>query len=464
MYNIHNSGWNLHCKMRNPMEDVGRFMHECAKDPVTRVMSTTALVLALCQTAGPTMISQPPGFILINAGDEPADPIDALMKTLIGMTRPGPRPKAEDFERNRQTMKVLLLQKKSERDKPILDFFDLPEPSGCSESSLFLSALANNYGGGRAGWYADRRDVDYGWGTDASGHTILRLDRAEDLRQLREDVRLHPERLSHPTGYGAEMKEEPKKLSLAGSLPAADWDNHLVDGIIHNALPVLFLPHTASHPLATPGHLALDWIGFALAGEAVKSQATPVEIYQRLDPITVPWFRERMTQLRERLHHFPADYEFFVMRSVRELLPCCRRLVGITASGRTKQEEQLNLTFDMFSTALHGVALGIESLGWHGYGFECPGGQNALRRVLRAIRERGSISKRDLQRNQQWLTAESRDAIVGALVAEGLVMTTDNEITALPFADYWQRIIHRSFGEMPEPRWQGAPRRQEAVS
>jgi hypothetical protein len=189
-----------------------------------------------------------------------------------------------------------------------------------------------------------------------------------------------------------------------------------------------------------------------------------VEIYQRLDPITLPWFKERLTQLRVRLRHFPADYEFFVMRTVRELLPYCRRLVVITASGRTQQEQQLNLTFDLFSTALQGVALGIEALGWHGYGFECPGGQEALRRVLRAVRERGSLSKRDLQRNQQWLTAESRDAIVGALVAEGLVMTTDNEITALPFADYWQRIIHRSFGEMPEPRWQGEPRRQEAVS
>lgn len=463
MHNIVNPGWDMHCKMHNPMEDVGRFMHDCSKDPVTRVMSTTALVLALCQTAGPTMMSQPPGFIMINAGDEPADPIDTVLKTLIGMVQPEPRPNDENFERNRQTMRVLLLQKKHACDKPIFDFFNLTEQGRCPQAVQFASALAKNHGSGRAGWYADRRDVDYGWVTDDSGHTILRLDRPEDLRQLREDVRLHSELLTKPTGYGAGLAMEQKKLSLAGSLPAADLDNHLADGIIHNALPVLFLPHTASQPLITPGHLALDWIGFALAGEAVKSQATPVEICQRLD-VALPWFKERLTQLRERLYHFPADYEFFVMHTVRELLPSCRRLVAITANGRSQQEEQRNLTFDLFSTALHGVALGIESLGWHGYGFDCPGGQDALRRVLRAVRERGSISKRDLQRNQQWLTAESRDVIVGALVTEGLVMTTDNEITALPFVDYWQRIIYRSFGKMPEARWQGAPRRQEAVA
>jgi hypothetical protein len=152
------------------------------------------------------------------------------------------------------------------------------------------------------------------------------------------------------------------------------------------------------------------------------------------------------------------------MRTVRELLPSCRRLVGITARRVTPDSEQLDLTFDLFTTALHGVALGIEALGWHGYGFDCPGGREPILRVLRAVRERGAISKRDLMRNQQWLTAESRDVILAVLAAEGLVMTTDNEITALPFADYWHRITHRSFIEMPEPRWQGASRRLEAVA
>lgn len=464
MHRIDNHGWDLHCTMRNPMEDVGRFMHECAKDPVTRVMATTALVLALCQTAGPTMMSQPPGFLLINAGSEPVDPIDALVKTCIGMTLPQPRPKAETFERNRRTMKALMIQKKQQATNPVYDYFGLPESGECELTSEFISLLADNHGRGRAGWYADRRDTDYGWVTDASGHSILRLDRAEDRRQLREDVRLHPEWLIHPTGYGAEMKAVSKKLSLAGSLPLADWDNHLADGIIHSAIPVLFLPHTASEPLITPGDLALEWIGFALAGEAATSQATPVDAYQRLDPITLPWFKQRISRLRERLRHFPADYEFFVMRTIRELLPCCRRLVGITARRGTPDSEQLDLTFDLFTTALQGVALGVHSLGWHGYGFDCPGGREPSRRVLRAIRERGSVSKRDLMRNQQWLTAESRDAILAVLVAEGLVMTTDNEITALPFADYWHRITHRSFSEMPEPRWQGASRRLEAVA
>jgi len=461
MFNIHNPGWDMHRSTRNPMADLGCFMRECAKDPATRVMGTTALVLALCQTAGPAMISQPPGFLLINAGDEPVDPIDALMKNLIGMVTLQPRPEAEIFERNRRTMKVLLMQKQQQTPNPVSDFFGLTDPGQCPLAVRFQSLLSENHGYGRAGWYADRRDADYGWVTDASGHTILRLDRDEDRRQLREDVRVQPRWLTHPSGFGAEMREREIKLSIAGSLPADDWDAHLADGVVHNAIPLFFLPHTASLPLVTPGHLAIEWIGFALAGEAVDSPDSPVEAYQRLDHMTPPRFKER---LRERLRHFPADYEFFVTRTVRELLPCCHRLVGIVAPTRMQDQEQLDLTLDLFDMVLQGLCLSIEALGWHGYGFESPGGHDPVRRVLRAIRERGSISKRDLQRNQQWLTAESREAILAALAADGLVMTTNNEITALPFTEYWQRILNRSFGEVPEPGSQDAARRQEAVA
>jgi hypothetical protein len=464
MHEIDNPGWDVHRKMRNPMADLGCFVRECSEDPVTRVMGTTALVLALSQTAGPTMMSQPPGFILIQAGDKPSDPIDAVMQNLTGMARPGPRPEAETFERNRKTIKALLIQKGQQAPNPVSDFFGLPDSGESPLAANFSSALADNHGRGRAGWYADRRDKDFGWFTDASGHTILRLDRGEDCRQLKEDLRLHPERLIHPTGYGAGMKEEAKLLSIAGSLPVADWDTHLTDSIVRNAIPVLFLPHTAKMPLVPPGHLALEWIGFALAGEAADSRATPVKPYQRLDLIKPQDVRERIARLRERLHHVPADYEFFVTRTVRELLPCCRRLVGIIAPGGTPDAEQLDLTFDLFTTVLQGVCLGVEALGWHGYGFDSPGGHDPVQRVLRAVRERGSLSKRGLQRNQQWLTAEGRDAILAVLAAEGLVTINHNEITAAPFANYWQRILHRSFGDTPEPRWQGAPRRQESAA
>lgn len=466
MHRIDNHGWHMHRAMRNPMADVGCFMHGCSQDSVTRVMSTTALVLALCQTAGPAMMSQPPGYIMINAGETSEDPIDGVMKNMTGMVRPGPRPQPEDYERNRQTMKAALARKQSEAsaDRAVREFFGLPESNECPLAKIFHRAMADNHGRGRAGWYAHRRDADFGWFTDATDHSILRLDRDEDCAQLKEDVRLHPERLINPVGYGARMREESKRLSIAGSYPVTDWDDHLAAGIIRNALPVLFLPHTADKPLVTPGHMALEWIGIALAAEAEGETVTPVQAYHRLDLIALPWFKQRLTRLRERLRYFPADYEFFVINTVREMLPCCRRLAGIVAPNGTPEAEQVNFGFDLFTHVLQGLCLGIESLGWHGYGFESPGGSGPARRVLRAVREHGSLSKRDLLRHQQWLTADSRDGILAGLKAEGLIAITGNEITATPFNDYWQHILRRSFGEMPEARWKrGVPPQESAA-
>ncbi len=466
MHRIDNPGWRMHRTMRDPMADLGSFMHGCSEDPVTRVMATTALVLSLCQTAGPAMIAQPPGFLLVNAGEAPSDPIDAVMKNMIGMARPAPRPKPEDYERNRKTMKAALARKQNEVSphKPVLDFFGLTESGDCPLAASFHSAMADNCGRGRAGWYADRRDPDFGWFSDATGYSILRLERGEDIHQLKEDVRLHAERLTHPVGYNARMREEAKRLSIAGSLPVTDWDDHLARGIVGNAIPVLFLPHHANKPLVTPGHLALEWIGIALASEAIDSSAAPVDAVQRLDACDTPWVSDWLARLRERLRFMPGDYEFLIMRTVRELLPCCQRLAGILAPIGMPVAESQNFGFDLFTHVLQGVCLGVEALGWQGYGIECPVGCEPVRRVLRAVREHGSMSKRDLQRHQQWLTAESRDVVLAALVAEGLVAMTGNEITTLPFTDYWRHLLHRSFAGLPELRWKSqTPPRESAA-
>lgn len=457
MHSIDNLGWDMHRRMRDPMADVGCFMTQCAEDPLTRVMSTTALVLALSQTAGPAMIAQPPGFILINAGASPDDPIDAVMKHMIGMSRPEPRPKPDDYERNRRTMKGSFAVKQNETSphKAMLNFLGFSYAEDCPWVTKFHNAMAENCGRGRAGWYADRRDPDFGWFTDATGHAILRLERDEDRAQLKEDVRLYAERLIHPVGYNAQMREEVKSLSIAGSLHVTDWDDYLARCVVDNCISVLFLPHHASNPLVTPGHLALEWVGIALAAEATDSSEVPVHTAQRLDVCDSPWVRERIIGLRQRLRHMSADYEFFIMRTLRELLPCCQRLTGIIAPTGMRKSEWQNFGFDLFTHVLQGVCLSVEALGWHAYGIASPSGCESTRRVLRAVREHGSMSKRDLQRHQQWLRAESRDAILAALVAEGLVAITDNEITTLPFTDYWRHLLQRSFTGMPEPMWKG---------
>ena len=460
MYKIHNHGWVRHCQTQNPLNDVGRFIHECAEDRATRVMSTTALVLALCQTAGPALIGQPPGFLLVNASGEANDPIDDVMKTLTGMIKPAPRPAEETFERNCRTMEAMLVMIEKEQGKfrPAMQVHGVdPNTSRLNTmEGAYGKALSENFGSGRAGWYADRYDERFGWIADETNHTILRLDREPDLLALRCDVRTRPELFADPKGCGSTMRRERKTLSLAGSLTVSEWDDNLAVCIVENAFPVLFLPHTASMPLVTPGELALDWIGIGLATEACSANTPPVTAWDRLAPLNPKWIGERIDGLRQRLQHFPADYDFFVMRTVRELLNCCQRLVIMMSTGRSSLEEKRALLMDLYTMTLQGISLGVEALGWHGYGFDSSCDRANTLKVLRAIRDRGSISKRDLLRNQQWLTAESRDAILAAFEGEGIIAVTDNQVSALPFTDYWRGVLHRAGRNMPPPLWKTA--------
>ena len=220
MYKIQNLGWRMHCKHHDPFSDLGNFIHGSAEDPVTRVMSSTALVLALAQAAGPAMLRQPPGFLLINSSGEPIDPIDAVIKNLTGMESPRQRPEAEAFERSLRTMEVALkIHATSPRP---LQIPSLPHHGmgGYAPRPLpdpYQDALFQAFGDGRVRLYADAHNERFGWAScDSSKHLILRLDRDEDRLRLRHDLRQRPEILIHPQGFGTSMRSETKALSFAG--------------------------------------------------------------------------------------------------------------------------------------------------------------------------------------------------------------------------------------------------------
>jgi hypothetical protein len=324
MHRIDNPGWHMHRSTSNPMADLEQFIRGCSEDPVTRVMSVTALVLALCQAAGPAMMTQPPGFLLIHADDNKADPIDKLMRDMTGMSKPSPRPGPEEYERNRRTMKAALVQMQDGGGSgAIADFFGFASTQNEHLAAAFHSAMHKNCGNGRVGWYANRREPEFGWCTDGTGHAILRVERPDDWLQLMEDIRLHHERLMNPAGYGAKMVEEEKKLSLVGSLTAADWNQDLAAGVVGHALPVLFLPHAANKELILPRDRAIEWLGIALAAEATGSPDRPVAAFSRLGQILGGKMEQRLAPLRARLRHFPSDYEFFVTRRCGRSSHCC---------------------------------------------------------------------------------------------------------------------------------------------
>ena len=451
MCELHNHPWKLYCQDNSPCTDLLRFIHGCSSDDVTSSMAIAATVMTLAQVAGPEMIQRPPGYLLVNAGAAACDPIDQVMKQLTGLGNPKPKGDAESFKRNRSMMGLRI----NDVIQAILEGRNITKVFMDSRSLDFIENRRLAFGGDRAGYYAARYDKVFGWVADRTNHVILRLDRAEDHARFREDLRNNLEKLITPSGYGDTLLLQPKALSIAGAARAEQWDESLVSGIVERGLPVLFLPHTAGKPLDSADAQCLNMIAVGLQAEIAAHRHDPVVAAGSV--FDDAWLTCRLDRLRQRLIHFPATYDYFVQRTIRELDEWCNRLASIVAMDGTEETLAMALWRDLFAKAFHGICLGIESLGWHGYGFHPGCSRQEALNLLALVRKNGAIERRELLRKFQWLNAESRNAILERLEAEGLVTLTGKEVSAVPFADYLSAIPARTGITAPEMRSAAPP-------
>jgi len=391
-------------------------------------MVAATLVTTLWQVVGRAMPFQPPSFLLVNAGGLDDDPLDKLASVHTG---PGPITSGNSDEhilRNRSVMAQQINDRnKTQRDNPAaLEFY----VRKCQP--IFLEARTQAFGHGRAGHYAERMDDQLGLVTDRNDDIILRLDRPADHERFRSDVHDNPERLRWPTGYNDAMMQVSKRAYVAGSLGPAQWDETLVTDIVSKGMPLLFLPHTAQQPLNIIGKNDLDIISWTLAsGDMAAATAFAPDL-----PAS-PCFTSCEARLRSRLRHFPAAYEFFILRTIREFGVVCASLAAYAGQcGATKANERDSLYWDTHIMCVRAVTLGVESLAYHGHGFDagCPRGEAV--KVLSYIREKGDVSRRDLQRKFEFFTAEVRDEVLERLAAEGLLELNGRQVAAVPLVGF----------------------------
>jgi hypothetical protein len=442
-----------------PLDHLAMFACGCSDDAATRNMAVTAAMLALAQVGGPQGITHPPGHLLVNTGAAANDPIDDVLKQLTGLDDPKPTGDAESIERNRKWM-----QRQMDEIQQAKKTGRLTPEFAQSRIAEYQQASLTAFGGVRMGCYSRRHDAELGWVTDETDHVILRLDSAEDHARFQEDVRGGSPRLLQPTGRNLSSAMVRKDLSVAGSLPAGQLHDDLVGGIVNRALPVLFLPHAAAQPLKTPDLMFLNLIAVRLEA---RSRTRSTRSDTALPVPGLPWFQRCHARLRQRLIHFPAEYEFFIQRTIRELGPSLGCLVAVHAEkepDRTK--EACALLGGLLALAFHGVCLGVDWLGWHGYGFHAGCDRQEAVKLLAAVRgaDGATISRRELQRKLQWLQAGTRDAILERLQDEGLVILNDKHVAAVSAEDYLRSIPARSGVPAPTLRWRKPPGEPPAVN
>jgi len=436
---------------RPPLPLIADFIHECSPDPSVRANLVTQFVLSIWQLAGGYMSSRFPSLITISElAQSPNGEMDFASLILPEAIKSLPvrlLTQEEIIQAKKQGQdpaKVLLrenaviearLHERLRRESVLLQKCEPKTPR-----TIFEKAPCRRY--------AAASHPQLGLLTDANNEVILRLETKCDRNALRNDVIRFPENLTQPVGYGHDMKPTGKNLCLSGTIPLPDWDQTFATKIIDLGLPLLTLPGSTG-PL--PGIPHLDELRkFA---QLASRQQKP--FYD--EPLNFPknsGIEIFTDEIRERLHHLPATYEYAIQKMARQLFLVCFNLTRCWGklSGSSNPEVQA-LTHDLNEYTLRGVALGLATLSWHGLGFDPGGSQDTVNRILQYLRSRKPMSKSQLLRGAH-LKKEDRDNILEALEKENLVRIEGKTISASSFENFTAALHARHNLTQPENRWE----------
>jgi hypothetical protein len=421
---------------------LAEFVHGCSKDPVTRTASVTLFVTSLWQLAGRSMTAQMPSTIVVNAHDLVPDATDLLASLMVANPHgSGLRtcPVSGTPGQASGTMAAVLAQKQklgkaNASNAPI--HRDLEE--------RYFAAQRTGFGYGPSRRYAEAWHESFGLLTDREDELILRLDAPQDRAAFRTDVLGGEKRLRQPLGYGKGLEAVPKHIALSGSFPVSLWDATLASGIVELGLPILMLPSVAK----TPPEIANEAIFGFITSSLPRSFDHRVEEPANLIPD--PWFEGYGRELRLRLRHLPANYEYTMQKLVRQFFPVCLRIARWcgTYSG-SATAEIMALTYDLCAHATRGLVLSLAGLAWHGLGIDAGCSREKVLKALDCLRTGEPMTRSELRGGAR-LEKRERDLLVECFAAEDLVRIDGKTVTATTYEEFVDSLHRRK--AFPEPR------------
>ena len=231
----------------------------------------------------------------------------------------------------------------------------------------------------------------------------------------------------------------PKKIALAGSLSVEQWDFVTTSHLLKLGLPIITLPDISKGALIDPNWPHLENLA-TMWPQTQVSQIGPISRF------SMKRESDRLYErLRKRLHMLPADYEFAILTLMRELYSMCYSLVSLAASHSTKESfSKAGETIEkLYDETLRGIAIGVESITWHGLGLPTNQPPELNSKTLQVLRENGPLSLRDLQRYARIPSSSAREEIIAALQGVGVVRVRDKTVAALPFSEFSAGLFGR---------------------
>ncbi len=426
------------CRVVAPGVDLLQLIHASFPDPHSRCAAVAAEVFNRWQLGGQALTPNLPTALLVNLGSLDLDPVWQLVGQARRMDLAcGDRTEAV------QTMRKLVDVNKNgiQRCSTHLD----------KVRSEWRNARKAGFGSARCGGYTDMWQPSLGLITGASNEVVLRLDSEADHKRFRRDVHSHPERLTTPLGWDDRLRAVAKSVAVSGSLPGKSWDTKLVTDVMMHELPVVFLPHATLEKSPLQGMLSP-----LLAESCYISPWEPQA--PKIAPITHlpdwpdrPWLKALETMLRSRSQFLPPGYQFFLLRTLRELIPICIKIVAQIPKELVAGDSAGLVISDLLQMTIRTMVAGVECLTWHGWGLPSGSPDWDILKALRNLRAAGPVSRK------QWgqRPGPDGDEMLEALTQHGLVDCDSQEVAAVPLKRFLENLS--SSGVLPPLELLSAP-------
>jgi len=278
--------------------------------------------------------------------------------------------------------------------------------------------------------------------TDRSESIALLIHQEDDLELFRQHVKNDPDLLVHPVGCGEMLVEVPKVASVAGSLLPSQLDDELLAGILETPLPIILLPHAVIPQFDFIRNFQLSHIASSFASSYQQPRSAPPPVAVSLPAKGFP-IRDYERILLRRTRRLPPDYEYYLLRTIREMGVVSLQL-ALHVAGTEDAEFTSDLCDDLHHLAMRGLVTSVESLAYYGWGFDAGIPREKVIKLLGILRGVVSMTLRDVQRKFRELDAASLHSVLTALASQGLVVIDGKQVSAVGLREFVDGIPGRS--------------------
>lgn len=412
------------------------FIDECSTDPATKTTTVTAVVLSLWQSIvrGVGERSPMPSFILSSTKEDIADPVYEFIGQLLPTSNPAT---GEPEQRSISSCNEIPIPREmapramvQARAQHLTEFNLMPGDNENKFVQRYHQARVAGFGDGDISRYSKVWHPQLGLVSDSRDAVILRLDKKSDRQAFRNDLVGPPKERRSREGIGNDLQIIKKNTAVSGALPTKELSPKCVDAILQLGQPYFILQHTASEPIEIPNFTALEEF-------ARQSKRAPVIIHSQQYVTDDEWYQSYERYLWKRLERLPMPCRFPVLNAVRQLWYVCVCIAHASKEQyQARAKEMQRLTFELHAHTLRGLTLSIAGLAWYGLGFDPGCSLDQIRKLLKTIRERGTMPLREVLRATWVKSAKERDRLLAILSDEGLVNIEGKNVTAVTHEDF----------------------------